>query len=106
MLKVPNQIGFALSEGDSCAITATGFSYSCIISVVRYKLGSLHKGTVGFVRGVLFCIFVDEDLSPITERALDLFLFPYSCIFFILEVFLRIELGQQKFCQKAERTLD
>lgn len=30
MLEVSNQIGSALSEGDSCAVTATGFSYSCI----------------------------------------------------------------------------
>lgn len=43
--------------------------------VVIYNLGSLHKGTTGFVfvYGVFFYLFAYDDLFPLTEGAPDLF---------------------------------
>lgn len=77
-------------------------------SVVRYKLGSSHKGMIGFgfVHGVFFCLFVDEDLFPHNGKSFGFISFSLLLhFFFILEVFLRIELGQQKFCQKLREPL-
>lgn len=73
------------------------------------NLGSLHKDTIGFifVRGVFF-YFLYMKIShtpPITERISVLIFSLFLHFFYTFEVFLRIELGQQVFCQKQREPL-